>query len=865
MRRDPLIWLLSLLVPRAERSEVLADLVELSSTRGPRRARVWLAWQAVLVGVRLRLDGVTGRGVGVDLRAAWRQARRSPSATTATVSALALGIGTSTAVFSLINAVFFAPMGVLEPSRLVLITESLGTRQVSASYPNFLDLSAQSATLAEAAVFQPDTATLRTESGPARLRTYRVSSGWSSTLGAVPLLGRTLTEGDHVATAPPTVVISHRLWRSAFGGDPGALHRSLVIDDAPYEVVGVMPPDFEFYRRGDAWIPLELFTADAGLLDRAQRAGLSIVARLAPSVTLDEARHEATARAQRLASAFPEANTGLQYTLVDLRTALAGPEGRHLWLLLAVVLSLLALGALNAATLVAARLADRRHELAVRLALGASGGRISRQLIIEGLGLGVAAGATGTALAVGILQVAVARAPAGVPGLSTAALDHRVLLFALALSLLLGLALGLGSAKLGRGPGGLMSAQPARTATGAIGGRRVRSGLVFGQVALSLVIVSSSAAVTRTIVTMITADIGFSYDQVLAVDIQRNTSGTAEEGRASTRRFHTDVIARLSSAPGIRSVAVATPVPLSGSSRQSRYWIEGLPYTGPTDLVRGIDTAAVSGAYFTTMGIPLTRGRTFDDTEHGPVSVAIVDETFAERFWPGTDPVGKRLMIGPPGNGAVPATVIGVAGAVRQVDAALPPRAQVYVSQRQWTLSGTLLIRTDGDPGNLVDAIRAEITAVDPAAVVWAARPLREVVASSWAAVRFTAEVLSLLAAVGLLLSGLGVAGLVNHDVAQRQREIGIRLALGDTARGIRWLVLRRSVGLVGVATIAGGVVSMAAGRAMAGVLPVLAGPALLPLVSAAGIVLAAGVLASAGPALRASRVNPIDVIRRVT
>jgi len=857
--------LASTLLPRGDRPEIRADLLEWHQerlTRHPRwRADGWLLAHTVRTAVRLHLDAHSWTGLAGDVRSAARQFSLAPGFVAAVVAALSLGIGATTSVFSLVNAAFFAPMTVADPASLVVIGERAGTRTVSVSYPNFLDWQTRARSLSSMAAYQSDTATLRHGSSAERLKTYRVSRAWLATLGVSPVLGRGFEAADHAPGAPGAVMLSHATWTRLFAANPSVLGSTISLDDAPYVVAGVMAPGFDYYRDGEAWIPIEPF-ADADLMDRRARAGTAVVARLQAGRSLADARTEMAGITQQLAADFPDGNTSVTATVEDLRTTLVGPAGSSLWLLLGAVLGLLAVGCLNAANLLSARLASRRQEFALRAALGAGATRMARLLLIEGLMLALISGTAGAFLAWGMVTVASQLAPPGIPGLANAAINARVLTFALALSTLVGLVVGLVPLAQSRSLSLRSSlTDSTRTSTGSRRWRRVRSGLVVGQVALSLTLVSGSTIMTQSLIHLLNTDIGFDTAQVAAASIQLNTTGSPEEGRQRVRHFYEELISRLEQRPGVVAAAVANPVPLFGGGRQNTYWIEGQPYSGTSDLIRGIDTASVTPRYFETMGITLVRGRTFQSGDSGPVPVVLVDETFAERYWPDQDPIGKRIG-GPPGGTNPQATVIGVVTAVRQADVAEAPRPQVYRHQAQMPLGGTLLVRASGDPMALADTIRTEVAALDAGAPVWSIRRLDDIVSSSMALSRFSTAVLSTFAIVGLALAGLGIYGLVAYDVTQRRREIGVRIALGATAATVRRSVLRRAMQLVITGSILGLAGAIAGARALSATFANLTTTDPLAYVVAILVVLLAGFAGSFVPSLRASRVDPIDVLR---
>jgi putative ABC transport system permease protein len=849
-------------VPATDRAEIHEDLRELHAEqamqRGNRRAAMWLFVHTIRIAFALRWSDVRLSGTWEDVRLASRTLRRAPGFSVAVITALALGIGTTTGIFSLVNGAFFAPIGIADPQRVVVIGEMLGTRVVSSSLPNALDIEARATAFSRVAAYQSDTATLRSGNTSTRVKTYRVTRSFFPLVHVTPLLGRALTVDDHQLASPPVVVLSHRGWTSAFASDPQAIGRSVAIDDMTYTVVGVMPADFEFYREADAWLPLEAFVPGSGLMQRDERAGIGVVARLKEGRTRNDAAAELRTLASHLAAEHTQANAGLAFTVDPMRSALVGPAGPRLWMLFVAVSALLAIGCLNATNLFAARLSSRREEFSTRLALGGSRFQLARQVWIESMVLSTAAGALGVIIAQALLAAASRTVAATMPGVQSASIDWRVLAFACGVSLAVGAVCGLVSAVASR-----LSARSTRTVAGSRERHRVRAALVIAQVALSLTLVTGGVFMTRTLAQLLSVDLGFDPAQVLTVDIQLNTPGDAEAGRRRTREFYGELVERLERLPGVTAGAVVNPLPIGGSTRQNRFWIEGRPHAGPDDLVRGLDLASVSGHYFDVMRIRLLRGQLFSGSERGPVSVAVVDELFAERFWPGEDPIGKHIAAGSPESGTPLVTIIGVVGSVRQISPDTPARPQVYVPFTQMPLGGTVLLRASSDPSALAPAVRRIVAELDAGAPVWATRPYQEVVQAAIASSALMTGLLTLFALLALALASLGIYGLMAFEVAQRQHEIGVRLALGGTAAHVRLEVARHGFILVAAGILVGFAGAIALARALAAVVAGITPADPSSYVVALCGVAAAGVLGTLWPTWRAVRVNPLDTLRR--
>ncbi len=802
----PIVRALFHLLPDDDRDQVTSDMAELYDDRcratGELRARAWLLFHAARLVWHFRLNARRERAgsaglpanLALDLRDAFRQMARARAFTATMTLTLALGIGTTVGVYAIVDAALLAPLPYRQADDLVLVGERAGDRDVSVSYPNYLDWRGRARAFASMAAYQVDTGTLLTGGTAVGVKSYRVTSTFFTTLGVAPALGRALGEAD---AAAGVVVLSHARWMTTFGGDAGVLGRSITLDDEPFVIVGVMPAGFEFYRAADLWVPIEHFVPGSDLERREARAGTAVVARLATGRREDDARSEMRDIARQLAIEHPVENGNVTATIESLRNAQVGGARPGLLALLAAVGALLAIGCLNAASLQTARISSRAQEFAVRAALGAGQRRLARQLIVEGLVLASLAGLAGLAFARLLIGATAALDPGGIPRLAEAAIDGRVLVFALALSAVVGGAFGLLPLLQTRPhalAAGLLDA--GRSGVGSRRWARLRAGLVFSQVALSLTLVTGSALMIQTMVRLALVEPGFDPSRVLTVRLQLSTPGTREQGQQRTRAFYHELIARVAQLPGVAAAAVVNPLPLSGSNRQNRYLVEGQPFRTASDLHR-VDTAAVSDRYFETMQIPVKRGHAFEASDAGPLSVAVVDETFAARFWPDRDPIGREMQMGVPGPAAPRLRVIGVVGAVRQYEVSEPPRPQIYLSQNQWPLGGTFVVRVDGDPNALAPAVRRLIGEVDAGVPVIAIRPGSDLVRESVAARTFSAFVLTLFAALALGLAGLGLYGLMAYEVSERHREIGVRMALGATAGAVRAEILRRAMAIV--------------------------------------------------------------------
>jgi len=858
------------LLPPADRDQITADLAELYDERrrrGRLRAWCWLAAHTLRIAWAFRMGADPDErhaflgDLRLDIRDAWRHLSRAPAFAVSTICALAFGIGAALGVYAIVHAALFAPLPYPDDRSIVLVGERSGDRTVSVSYLNFIDWRERARSFDAIAAYQADMGTLVTAEGALALRSYRVTADFFQVLGVRAALGRVLGAVDAQPDAPAVAVLSHQRWTTSFGGDPAVVGRSVTFDGVPYVVIGIMPPGFDFEYAADLWVPIDRFVPGSDLANRGSRAGTAVVARLAPGATVQGAQEEMRGVSTQLAREHPGPNGTILATVVGLRDARTGGSRAGLLALLGAVGALLLIGCLNATSLQTARVASRAREFAVRAAVGASRRRLARQLLIEGLVLALLSGLAGLAIAHGLIQATIALDPGGIPRLEEASIDLRAVPVALALSTVVGVLFGLlPLAATGHGVLSGILHEGGRSATTSRRWTRLRAGLVVVQIALSLALITGSALMVQTIVRLGRVDPGFDPDGLLAVTVQLTTTGTQQDGWRQTFTFFRDLTERVSALPGVSSAAVVTPLPLTGANRQNRYWVAGVQATTVSELPR-IDTAVVSERYFDTMRIPVLSGRAFEQTDVGPRSVAVIDETFAARYFPGRDPIGQEVVMGLPGPNAPRLRVVGLVGAVHQYRLTQEPLPQIYLTQRQWPLGGWFLVRTNGDAAAIAPAVRAAIQEVDPSVPIRSTYPATDLVRESSASETFSAFVLTLFAALALGLAGLGLSGLMAHEVAARRREIGVRLALGATAGDVRRQVLVRALALV----LSGSALGLGGAWLLARSLETLAFgvTAADPITygMAVAVMVAAGLAGSLVPVLRASQVAPVEVL----
>jgi predicted permease len=807
-----------------------------------------------------------------DFAFGWRQLRRSPGFTAVATLTLAVGIGATTAVFGVVDAVLLRPLPFPAAERLV-VPQSLELASGdtwNVTYADYVDWRA-AGVFADVAVYRQ--IQLNVAGDPAeRLPAVQATEGFFSALGVAPVLGRHLSPAEHLPGSGRRALISYRLWQSRFGGDREVVGRTLRVTGVPVEVVGVVPQGLDFPRGTDLWLPMRIFPEEQADYERRDNFVHLGIARLRSGSTLEATRAQLAALAERVAHDDPAAREGVSVTATPLVGWLVGPSlPRALWLLLGAVALVLLIGCVNVTNLLLARAAARRRELGVRAALGASRVRLLRQLLAESLVLGGAGGALGVLLAVAGTRVLVAVAPADVPRLDAVAVDLPVLGFALLVALLATVLFGTAPALRGAGEdgGGLLAGVAGRAAIG--GRRRQRRLLVAGELALALVLLLASTLLLRSLLELRRTDPGFEPRGVLTFAL--STQGERYDDRATTERAYAALVERLEAVPGVERAAVLSSLPLGGGGFYlgRAFLAEGMPEP-PAGPDQSAQWNVVSPGSFATLGVPLLRGRDFgsgDAAEAPPV--AIVSHELAQQMFPGADPIGKRIRSWRDEN--VYREIVGVVGDVRFFDAGDELRPLVYVPHAQSTWGSMMVaLRVDGDPAaalpevllpeTLLPEVRRVVAAVDPELPIADLQTMADVFAASVAPRRFTAALIAGFAAIAVLLALVGVYGVLAYEVGQRRREIGIRMALGSRRGAVVGLVVREAAALV----VAGVTFGLMAGMLFAGQLaPLLyetrpkdpATFALAPLALAAVALLAAWV-----PARRASRVEPMAALR---
>ncbi len=793
-----------------------------------------------------------------DLRYASRWLIRKPAFTATIVLTVAIGIGANTAMFTVVNSVLLQPLPYDDPDELVLMYGSFPLNQfASVSPPDFLDYREQ---LRSFESFAAATSFMRTfnvtgGSRPERIDGAFVTAGLFATLGAKPALGRTFRLDEENDASRNRVILSHGLWTHQYGGDPGIVGSTIQLDGEAQAVVGVMPAGFDYPAGARLWKPLPFHTEETS----ARRFHfLRPVARLAPGVDLATAQAEADVVAEQLAAAYPESNDGWSLNIVPMHTAIFGASRTPLLILLGAAGLVLLIGCGNVASLLLARSSTREREIAVRTALGASRFRVARQLLTESLVLALIGGVAGVGLAIWALEGLIALAPAGLPRADRIAIDGGVLLFALAMSLLTAFVFGLApaiQASLGTVAGSLRSTGWSLQSRS---GSRVRSAMVVGQVGLSLVLLIGAGLLLQSLWRLQSVDPGFEADGLFHATV--TLSDERYEEADARRGFYDELIRRMDGLPGVVSASAADILPLTGFGNDTYVWVEGHePEPGQAQTAQ---TRTVTDRYFETMRTPLLRGRVFDGRERadGPASI-IVTQSLARRFFGDDDPLGQRLVVDL--GESVIAEIVGIVGDTRQFSLASPPDDTMYFALSQRPRRGMrLLLRTGGDPLQFAAVVENEVHAIDGEIPVSDVGTMSQNLDAATGGARFQALLLGLFAGVALLLSAVGLYGVLSWFVNQRMREVGIRVALGARSADVMALVAGRGMTLAGLGLALGLLSSIAATRLMSGIVYQVGVTDPSTFAGVTGVLLVVAAITCYLPARRATKVSPMIALR---
>ncbi|MGE3275167.1 MAG: ABC transporter permease [Vicinamibacterales bacterium] len=795
-----------------------------------------------------------------DVRHAARTLLRAPTFSLASVLVLALGIGATTAVFSLVYAFLFAPLPYANADRLVMVWEAKRSRNdlrnvINAG--NYLAWSARSTAFEDTAIFTTTRSNLTGGGEPEELPGMAVEANLLRLVGARPLLGRVFADGEDQEDAPRVVLISEGLWRRRFGQRADILGQVIRLNDEPATIVGVLPAGYELFGfQRDFYAPLVLSPFNREFRGR----GFMSVGLLAPGVSRDQAQAELEQVFAGLVEEHPEFNAGWSINLVPLREQLTGDLRPALLSLFGAVFAVLLIACVNLANLLLARAAGRHHELALRTALGAGSGRLARLLFTETALLVVAGGTLGVALGWWLQALVVGIATdVSVPLLGQVGMGWPVIAFAVSITGGTALACGLAPAFATRR---LNLVEPLREGgRGAIGSRhgRLRAALVIAEVAIAVVLLGGAGLLVRSFAALQAVPPGFNPEQVLTMKVLLSAQSIEDAPRVA--RFHEQAVERLRAVPGVRQAAGTVFLPLAGLGSATSFWLLDRPEPPAADKPVA-DIRPVTDAYFSTLGIPLIAGRDFTpgDTADRPL-VGIVNEAFAQRFFPDRDPVGQRLTYA--WDKPTTVEIVGVVGDVKLTSLDGETRTTLYLPNQQRPLPlMTYALRTDGAPSGVATAAVAALRSLAPDQPVTDVRTLDAVVEQSLRQPRITSTALAAFAAVALLLAVVGVYGVVAYGVTARLGEFGVRLALGAEPRDVMWLVLRQGLLLVGAGVIFGLGLTIPVSRALRSLLFGVGPGDPVALSVAAAAILVAALVACYVPARRGTLVDPATTLR---
>ena len=803
-----------------------------------------------------------------DVRYVLRVLRRNPGFTATTVLTLTLAISATTATFSVVDAVLLQPPPFAEPERLVTLWETDpedGNQPAEVASANFLDWREQATSFEHVAALDPWSVDLTGADTPEVLYGWQVTEGFFEALGTVAARGRTFVPDEH-RPGSGVVVMTDELWRRRFDGDPAVVGRTLVLDDEPHTVVGVLAPTFEL-RLEDGRSDRDIFLPKAiAEYERYIRNGgwWQVIARTRPDVTLAEAQSEMDAVAARLAADHARTNAGVGARVIPLQTRQVASVRPVLLLLWGAVVFVLLIACVNVANLMLARYARREQEFAVRAAVGGGPGRLLRQLLTESVVIAALGGLGGLVATAYALDLLVALMPADVPRLAQIAVNQRLLGFTAGLVVLT--ALGFGCAPAVRilrqdvnGPltrGHRTGDTPAQ--------QRLRRTLVAAEVALALVLLVGAGLLMQSFVRLVNVDLGFAPRNTAALQVFHYGEG----GTEATPNFFRETLASIRALPGVTAAGAvsAFPLGLADLTAQSPLTLHDRQPPPPGEEPSTAVSMATPG-YLDTMQIPLRAGRWFDerDDAEGP-AVAVINETLARQHWPDGDPLARRVSVqlsGQPFVGTFEAEIVGVVGTVRPRGFDSPPRPEVFVSHAQAPSGAmTYVVRTVGDPAASIPAIQSVVWDAAPYLAFYSVATVEQLLADTLAARRFTTLLLALFGAAALALAGLGIYGVIAVATSQRTREIGLRLAMGAEPRHVVWMVVRGAVGLAATGVAVGLLASLLFSQTLTSLLFDVAPFDAATLAGVSLLLLAVAAAAAWSPARRASRVDPLVALR---
>ena len=804
-----------------------------------------------------------------DVRYGLRVLLKNPGFTAIAILTLALGIGANTALFSVVNAVLLNPLPFANPNELVAVYAKSPTfEESSIAYPNFLDWQKDNHSFASLSAFRSDDYNMTGAGEPERVHTHMISAEFFTALAMQPLLGRAFRPEEDAVGAGPVAILSDGLWHRKFGSAQDVLGKNITLNGKAYTIIGVAPGHITGLSNTDIFVPIGQWN-DPSFRDRRISMGTNSIGRLKPGVTIEQARLEMNRIAENLAVAYPEADKGMGITLVPLKTDVVGNVNGILLVLLGAVSFVLLIACANVANLLLARSTGRSREFAIRAALGASPMRVIRQLLTESVLLGLAGGFIGLVLAKLGVRVLVAALANTLPRSEEITLDGHVLFYTLGISVLTGIVFGLIPA--------LKTLRPDTHETLKEGGRgssgarhRAQSVFIVAEMAMAVVLLIGSGLMIRTLSALGNVNPGFDPHNVLTFQISATSTGAATPGQL--RSMYRETLRQLESVRGVETVSMmGGSLPMTGDS-EIPFWLEGQPKPASDNDMPFALFYLVNSGYHQAMRIPVERGRTFteQDSERGP-AVALIDASFARKYFPNQDPIGKHLNLG---LFETQPEIVGVVGHVEHWGLGSRQnqnlQAQLYlpvwqVPDRFWPLlanGSTYVARTTGNSGDIAGAIRQGAEKVVSSAVVYDVRPMGEIVARSISTQRLTMFLLSIFSALALVLSAVGIYGVISYLTGQRTHEIGVRVALGASSSDVMRMVLGQGMKITLIGVAIGLVFALGLTRLITTLIYGVGSTDPLTFASVAILLSAVALFACYLPARRAMRVDPIVALR---
>ncbi|HEV3254517.1 MAG TPA: ABC transporter permease [Candidatus Acidoferrales bacterium] len=811
-----------------------------------------------------------------DLRYGLRMLAKSPGFAAVAILTLALGIGANTAIFSIVNGVLINPLPFPHPQELTVLYEHTANFEKSSiSYPNFLDWQRTNTTFASMAAYRSEDFNITGSGEPERVRGGMVSAEFFPIFGVKPLLGRLFVRDEDRLGAAPVALLAEGFWQRRFGSARDIIGKQIIMNGDAYTIVGVIPASFHFraFNFGggkDVYVPVGQ-TKDPLFYHRDDHKGMDAIGRLKPGVPLAAAQADMAEITGNLAAAYPDADKGAGAAVMPLRDELVDEVRPFLWLLLGAVGFVLLIACVNVGNLQLARSAGRAHEFAIRCALGADRWRVVRQLLTESVALGLAGGAIGACAAAWGTEAAIRLLPETLPRAEDVGLDGHVLVFTLAISFLTSVAFGLVPALKMSRRSGLQETLKEGGRGASAGRQRAQSVFVVGEMALALVLLTGAGLMIRTLARLWSVHPGFNPENVLVFDVTLAPSLGANA--ATTRSAIRELSQTLRAIPGVQAASViGGAVPMSGSDNELPFWIDGQTKPVSVSEMNLALTYFVEPGYLKAMQIPLLRGRFIaaTDDEHSP-PVVVIDENFARQYFPGQDPIGRRIHTAIV---SMDPEIVGVVGHVKHWGLDLeadrhPLQEQIYspllqIPDAAWSgpPQAGVVLRSAGSPQGMVGAVREAIVKLNGQNVMYETDTMEAIIAESLGARRFSMILLSIFATLALLLSGIGIYGVISYVVGQRTREIGIRIALGAQRSTVLWLMLGEGMKMAMIGVVVGIVAAAALTRLMS---QLIYGVSAADPVTFAGVIIVLTTVAFVAcyvPARRAMRVDPMVALR---